>query len=360
MTHEVIIYFRIRSSLTSNTHYIRYFLYLCLTLVPGMKVFCIIFCWLFSFGVSNLFAQKITAEQYIKTYKDLAIAEMKRSGIPASITLAQGMLESDNGNSRLATKGNNHFGIKCHDWEGQGIYHDDNQKGECFRHYKSAKESYLDHTDFLMTRSRYAFLFEYDATDYKNWAKGLRKAGYATNPKYPELLINLIDRHSLHQYDTGVAISKKETKGSKQTASKPASSSKSKSKASKSIDDFSISVDMYQTMDNNRTDYILTKEGDSYASLTKELKLMPWQLPKYNETDASTPLKEGQVVYLQPKRRKAERGKDTHIVQEGETMYDISQKYAIKLNRLYILNRMEEGTQPAPGEKLNLRKKRKK
>ena len=321
-----------------------------------MKIYNIIFCWLFSLIMPGLFAQKITAERYIETYKDLAVSEMKRSGIPASITLAQGLLESANGNSRLAVKANNHFGIKCHGWEGKEIFHDDDKKGECFRHYKTAKESYLDHTDFLMSRSRYAFLFEYAATDYKNWAKGLRKAGYATDPKYPQLLIDLIERYNLHQYDTGVAVSRKKPSPTSKSASTP----KSRPKTDSSIDNFTVSVEKYPVREINRTEYILAKSGDTYVSLSKELDMMLWQLPKYNEISTSEPLREGQVVYIQPKRRKAERGYKTHSVREGETMYDISQKYAVKLSRLYILNRMENGTQPEPGDIVNLRKKKKK
>jgi LysM repeat protein len=306
-----------------------------------------------------LFAQKITVEEYINTYKDLAVSEMKRSGIPASITLAQGILESANGNSRLAVVANNHFGIKCHGWEGKEIYHDDNRKGECFRHYKNARESYLDHTDFLMNRSRYAFLFEYRSTDYRNWAKGLRKAGYATDPKYPQRLIDLIERYDLQQYDTGV---KPTGKAASKTGT-PAATTGSKGKASKpdAWDDFSsFNIESHPAKVNNGTDYITAREGDTYTSLSNELDMMPWQLLKYNEAKATDELHEGLVVYLQPKRRKAERGKDTHKVQEGETMYFISQKYAVKLSRLYTLNRMEEGTQPEAGEVLNLRRKKRK
>ncbi len=320
-----------------------------------MKIYPAIFCWLLFSGMPDLLAQKITAEKYIEIYNELAVSEMKRSGIPASITLAQGMLESANGNSRLAVKANNHFGIKCHGWEGKEIYHDDNEKGECFRHYNSAKESFLDHTDFLMTRSRYAFLFEYDATDYKNWAKGLRKAGYATDPKYPQRLIDLIERYELHLYDTGVAVSRKTSSA---TAKTKASTSKSRSKPGASTDEFTVSVEKHRVMEINGTDCILAKSGDTYASLAKELDMMAWQLPKYNEVSASTALREGQTVYLQPKRRKAARGKETHVVQDGETMYDVSQKYAVKLSRLYTLNRMENGTEPKPGDTLNLRKKK--
>lgn len=331
------------------------FLYRYLPLASEMKKRHIIFYWLLFFGMPDLFAQKITAEKYIDTYKNLAVSEMHRSGIPASITLAQGILESSSGNSRLATVANNHFGIKCHDWAGKKIYHDDNRQGECFRHYESANESYLDHTDFLMTRSRYAFLFEYKPTDYKNWAKGLSKAGYATNPQYPQLLIGLIERYDLQQYDTGVAVSEKTPD---KRASKPATKVRPRSKAGSPADEFSISISKYTVMENNRTDYILAKEGDTYASLTGKLDMMPWQLPRYNDADASETLSEGRIVYLQPKRRKAERGKEVHVVQDGETMHGISQIYGIRLHRLYVLNRMEPGAQPKVNEKLNLRRKK--
>ena len=315
-----------------------------------MRVCYSVIFWLLFLEIPDLWAQKMTADQYINTWRDLAIAEMKRSGIPASITLAQGMLESSNGNSRLAVVANNHFGIKCHGWEGELIYHDDDHKGECFRHYKNARESYLDHTDFLMGRSRYAFLFEYKSTDYKNWAKGLRQAGYATDPKYPQKLIDLIERYNLHQYDSGVTVAK----------TKP-DPKKNNSKPSSAWDDFdSFNIEKYPVMSNNRTDFITAKIGDSYTSLSNELDLMPWQLPKYNEAKPSDELREGQVVYLQSKRRKAERGNDIHTVREGETMYYISQKYAVKVSRLYTLNRMAEGTQPKTGDVLNLRKKKKK
>ena len=315
-----------------------------------MKIYFTIVCWLVFFAIPDLFAQKITAEQYINTWKDLAVTEMKRSGIPASITLAQGLLESANGNSRLAIVANNHFGIKCHGWEGEAIYHDDDRKGECFRQYKNAKDSYLDHTDFLMGRSRYAFLFGYKSTDYKSWAKGLRQAGYATDPKYPQKLIDLIERYNLHQYDTGVKVART-APDPKNTAAKPASA----------WDDFvSFNIEKYPIMTSNRTDYIIVKEGDTYTSLSNELDMMPWQLPKYNDAKSTDVLREGQIVYLQPKRRKAERGNEMHTVREGETMHFISQKYAVKISRLYTLNRMEEGKQVKTGDVLNLRKKKKK
>ena len=163
------------------------------------------------------------AEAYIKKYRKVAIKEMKKYGIPASITLAHGMLESGNGKSRLAKKGKNHFGIKCtNDWEGRTIKEDDDKKNECFRRYRKAEHSYRDHSEFIANRERYRFLFEYDKKDYKSWAYGLKQAGYATNPKYPELIINIIDRYDLHKYDKKYAKReiKKEEKLEKKVAKK--------------------------------------------------------------------------------------------------------------------------------------------
>jgi hypothetical protein len=298
----------------------------------------------------------ITVNEYINTWQDLAISEMRRSGIPASITLAQGIIESSNGNSRLAVVANNHFGIKCHGWEGEEIFHHDDKEDECFRHYKNAQESYFDHTDFLMSRSRYAFLFEYKPTDYKSWANGLRKAGYATDPKYSQKIISLIERYALYKYDTGVSVDRRVAFRRHQFDPR-----NNPIRVMDAWDDFSsFNIERHPVRENNRTNFITAKEGDTYTSLSNELDLMPWQLPKYNETKATDELHEGQVVYIQPKRQKAERGMDTHKVREGETMYDVSQRYAVKVSRLYTLNRMEEGTQPKGGDVLNLRKKKRK
>jgi LysM repeat protein len=308
---------------------------------------------MFCITTPTLFAQKITVNEYIDKYSDISVSEMKRSGIPASITLAQGILESGSGNSAPAVKDNNHFGIKCHGWNGAKGYYDDDKKGECFRKYKDVKESYVDHTDFLMSHKRYAFLFDYKSTDYKNWAKGLKKAGYATDPNYAQKLIDYIEKYDLHQYDTGVAVPKKNT-------AQKTSDTKVKQPSGGKDDFTSLNIDKYQVKETNRTGYITAKAGDTYASLTKELDLMPWQLPKYNDAKASDALHDGQIVYLQPKRKKAERGKNTHTVNANETMYDISQMYAIKLSRLYLLNKMEADEQPQKGDVLNLRKKKKK
>jgi len=299
----------------------------------------------------NLFAQRVTVEEFIDTYKDLAISEMRRSGIPASIKLAQAILESGFGNSPLAVNANNHFGIKCHDWQGARVYHDDDEQGECFRRYRNARESWIDHTEFLMTRSRYEFLFEYNSNDYRSWANGLSRAGYATNPNYPQLLISLIERHELHQFDTGASASRRQ-----QTQRTTTSSN---SNIQQITGGFTFSIEKFPVQAKNKTDFIIARAGDTYASLGEELDMMPWQLPKYNEAKATDRLQEGQQVYIQPKRRRAERGNETHTVRNGETMYSISQEYAVRLQRLYNLNRMEQGTQPRVGEVLNLRVKKK-
>src|SRR6056297_2422579 len=188
---------------------------------------------------------------YIEQYKDLAIKEMKRSGVPASITLAQGMLESDYGRSTLAVKANNHFGIKCHnDWTGGRIYHDDDRKGECFRKYRDVYESFKDHSDFLTGVSRYDFLFDYEITEYKKWARGLKKAGYATSPTYASKLINLIERYQLDQLDRQKFSSQTENTADQSRLG--------------NVDNYQISVQRHSIRSNNRIDYIKVKDGDTF------------------------------------------------------------------------------------------------
>lgn len=297
--------------------------------------------------VTNLFGQsKISRQEYISRYADIAIRQMKQYGVPASIILAQGMLESDNGNSTLAEEANNHFGIKCHkDWNGPTVYHDDDRKNECFRKYKSPDGSYMDHSLFLRGGSRYAFLFDLESTDYKGWAHGLKKAGYATNPKYAEMLIKIIEENELYKYDNGVVVSvESPRKGTGQLVD---------------VDGFTI--DIYKTRPvytRNRIKYIIVKEGDTFESLTKELSLMPWQLYKYNDLSKDSTLRVGQEIYIQPKRWRAERNHSVHTVEAGETMYTISQMYGVKLKSLYRKNRMKVSEEPEVGQTINLRKRK--
>lgn len=291
---------------------------------------------------------KITRHAYLELYKDLAVKEMKRSGIPASITIAQGMLESDNGNSTLALKANNHFGIKCHNWKGKFIRHDDDKRNECFRKYKNPEESYIDHSDFLMYTPRYAFLFEYAPTDYVSWAKGLKKAGYATSPHYADVLIKIIEDNKLYLLDQGVPVVP--GYGRKKTE---------KIARSPAPEVFYVSVNTRDIHERNRVEYIMVKDGDSYESLTEELELLPWELARYNDIEKGDELIPGTVLYIQPKRNRAEHGNDIHVVKDGETMHYISQLYGIKLKNLYRKNSMETGEEPQAGQNIYLRKKKK-
>ncbi len=269
---------------------------------------------------------------------------MRKTGIPASIKLAQGMLESNYGNSTLATEANNHFGIKCHsDWKGRRIYHDDDRKNECFRKYDNPIESFHDHSEFITKSRRYNFLFDYETTDYKAWAKGLKKAGYATSPTYARKLIEMIERYKLYNYDAKPSARVAYDQETRELGN---------------VDNYKISSPGHTVQSRNRIDYIIVREGDTYRSLTEELELMPWELRKYNELDSKHDLEPGQILYLQPKRNKAARGYDIHIVKEGDTMHSIAQMYGIKLDKLYKRNRMEEGASPEPGTKIYLRNKK--
>ncbi len=263
--------------------------------------------------------------------------EMKRTGIPASITLAQGCLESGDGNGRLATKANNHFGIKCHDWNGPSIRQDDDAKNECFRKYKSAEASYKDHSDFLTTKSRYAELFELKPDDYKGWAKGLKKTGYATSPTYATALIKIIEDYQLYTYDqevlSGTKVSGRHQKLEPQT----------------------MTVGRRQVLFNNRVKYVIADSNDTYSKISDELELFGWQLPRYNEAGSGTKLKKGDFVYLQPKRNQFLSGSKTHLVKEGETLHSISQMYAIKESKLRERNKIPEGSEPNAGAVILLR-----
>lgn len=296
---------------------------------------------------NNVNYVSLERKDYIERYKDLAIVEMQRSRIPASITLAQALLESDNGNSTLARKANNHFGIKCHsNWKGPKVHHDDDRRGECFRKYKTVYESYADHSDFIVRGARYAFLFELSPTDYKSWAKGLQKAGYATSRTYASMLIRIIEDNQLYVFDQGGTL----------TFEEPVNEADSEEVVLGDVDNFQIYPNKHRVYSKNRIDYIIVKKGDTFKSITEELGMLPWELYKYNEIDEGAKLVEGQILYVQPKRNKAEHGFDFHTVQEGETMYSISQMYGIKLTKLYEKNLMEEGTEPEVGQKLWLRK----
>jgi LysM repeat protein len=299
-----------------------------------------------------------SVQDYVNSYKDLAVTEMKRTGIPASITLAQGIIESDCGHSTLAREANNHFGIKCHDdWTGATFRHNDNRRNECFRKYIRAEESFYDHSDFLKSVPRYSSLFNLNPTDYKAWAHGLKKAGYATNPDYANMLINTIEENNLWYFDRG-NISANLPLHTNDTLKEPIAihSQDNAEKAVKfSNGNIAVFARAQRVMENNRIKYIIVRDGDTREKLENELQLLKWELPKYNELKNDFSLTPGQILYLQPKRDKAEPGKEYHNTVDGDTMYLISQRYGIKLRRLYEMNRMAEGMEPKAGEKIWLR-----
>lgn len=291
---------------------------------------------------------QITREEYIQKFYPLAISEMLRSGIPASITLAQGCWESQNGNSRLATEANNHFGIKCKkEWTGKTIRHDDDAKQECFRKYEHAEASYIDHTNFLMSGSRYAFLFKLDPKDYVGWATGLKKAGYATDPIYAQRLIKIIEENKLYIYDDyGVkqpmAAIKKEPVAP--AAVKSSSLNKSNGKHKVEL--------------RNGLHSIVVGEGDTYASLTKEFKMKDWQLATYNDLPKGAQPKVNEILYIDAKYKKASKEHKQHVVEKGEKMHYIAQVYGIRLKQLLKRNRMKPGDEPAEGQIIYLHSKR--
>ncbi|MFN5417330.1 MAG: glycoside hydrolase family 73 protein, partial [Flavobacteriia bacterium] len=278
----------------------------------------LLFIFTSNFSVANaVFAnveKKYTQQEYISMWKETAVKQMNLHKIPASITLAQGILESGNGNSDLAQQANNHFGIKCADWKGETFHKDDDQKNECFRKYDEAKKSYEDHSIFLKGKTRYAKLFTYDLTDYKSWAKGLKEAGYATNPKYPDQLIELIERLKLNEFDNNNLISplvdnKKEVEGN----------------IVKTITANTHTVQKHK----NNIKFIVAKKGDTYYRISKELKIGLGELYKYNEFgDKKDYLEEGDIIFLEAKKRKSSTSKYFEA-KEDLSLRIISQKEGI-------------------------------
>ncbi len=299
-----------------------------------------------------------SAESYVESFKDLAISEMRRTGVPASITLSQGIVESDMGRSRLAAEANNHFGIKCHDdWKGPSIRYSDDRRNECFRKYREPEESYKDHSDFLRSEPRYKSLFSLEVTDYKGWARGLKRAGYATNPDYANMLIRKIEEYNLYNYDRGISISNKvENKNDTITKNLDTRLTDTSERIVGNVNgNYSVSAVRPRVMEKNRIQYIIAKEGDTHESLEKEFQLLRWELARYNELQPDFKIGSGQILYLQPKREKADVGNDFHTVSGGETMYTISQIYGVKLKSLLLMNRMTVGQEPVAGQKIWLR-----
>lgn len=264
-------------------------------------------------------------EQYIAKYQDIAIDEMHKYGIPASITLAQGLLESGAGGSELAVKGNNHFGIKCHGWQGRTIYHDDDLNGECFRAYDSPVQSFEDHSLFLARRDRYRRLFDLPRTDYKGWARGLKACGYATNPRYAQNLIDIIETYQLYRFDTAA----------------PRPRHEQRPVLPQSPGDRPAVVRFHPIRQYNDNFYLVARAGDTFDTLAKETGIAAADLAAANERDRKDTLGEGDVVYLKPKAKRADkrfRGRP-HTVRQGESLYTIAQCYGIRLKSLMKMNK---------------------
>jgi LysM repeat protein len=311
---------------------------------------------------------------YINQFRDLAIEEMQRSGVPASIILAQGILETEAGRSELVLRSNNHFGIKCKTtWNGEKVYHDDDARQECFRKYASAEDSYIDHSNYLKNTPRYASLFKLDPTDYKGWSYGLKSAGYATNPKYPQILIKYIEQYNLNDY-TLIAMGRK-SRPDDMTATQPSASPEAKgTKTSPFLDNISISTTTSPASAEppvassekavtavypenefkiNNTRVVYVKAGTSLLSVAEKYDVRYSFLLDFNEIKEGTgDLQKDQLIYLQRKRKQGQ--KEYHIVQEGEDLYTISQEEGLRLESLLNYNQLSMNMNPAPGEKLYL------
>jgi hypothetical protein len=338
------------------------------------KIITLVFILLATFSSQ---AQSTAVREYVAKYSEIAMQEMLRSGVPASITLAQGILESQAGKSDLVQRSNNHFGIKCKsDWTGEKVYHDDDATGECFRSYTKAEDSYKDHSDFLRTRPHYAFLFNLDPTDYEGWAKGLKKAGYATNPAYPQLLIKTIIENNLQAF-TLLALNKKNNNEDvvtvtdekiliEETKIEPKQKADTVAKAipvvykqqlgSETVKNIKPEADKYPVgvFEINESKVVFATAGTSLLALARRHNVALQKLIEFNEFDQNADiLEKSQLVYLQKKNKKGL--KDIHVVSLNETLYEIAQREGVRLESLLEFNRIPKGMQPAVGEKIYLR-----
>ena len=296
------------------------------------------FLLVFSLSALTVFSQvkkNATYQDYIEKYKDIAVEQMRTYKIPASITLAQGILESGAGRSALALRSNNHFGIKCgSSWKGKTTKHDDDKRNECFRVYSSAEESYVDHSKFLL-KARYTPLFQLNPLDYKGWARGLKACGYATSPVYAKKLIELIDTYELYLYDEDeYGVSRRPVK----------------------YDEIKINIHKFFT--NNDILCVKAIAGDTWESLSKELGVSSKKLLKFNEAESSVRINEGDLIYIQKKQKKADKQykkNPWHKVKTGESMYSVAQLYGIRMKNLYKMNFKSPDYTPREGDLLKIR-----
>jgi len=276
---------------------------------------------------------------YIDEYYQLAQKQQQLHKIPSSIILAQGLLESGAGQSTLSKSSNNHFGIKCSDWQGEKTYHDDDEQGECFRKYSKVLDSYEDHSAFLVNRSRYSFLFNLKSTDYEGWAFGLKKAGYATDPTYAFKLISIIENYDLHKFDLN-------EKNTKIADYEQIATDNKRSNDVKSIGSI-VAFVSHEVKMVNRVKFVSSLKGDTYSSIAEEFNLSEMRIRQYNDVSLREQLQVNKRVFISAKKNKAPKECPSHRVRVGETMQSISQDYGIKVERLYELNGIpfEEGAQ---------------
>ncbi|MBO5563363.1 MAG: glucosaminidase domain-containing protein [Bacteroidales bacterium] len=306
-------------------------------------------------------------ERYIAKYATIAVNEMYRTGVPASITLAQGIIESRSGQSMLATEGNNHFGIKCHrGWNGRSVRADDDAKNECFRAYDNAEESFRDHSDFLRYRDRYKFLFDLATTDYKGWAYGLKQAGYATDPAYASKLIKCVEDYGLARFDTMTLQESLSDGGAEAQAPQKAEEaavipeSPLKIEAGETLGSsgieqyrFSLSRELYS---RNGVPFIYSTAGETYGSIARDNHLFLREILRYNDLKADGSPDPGTVVYLDAKKKKASKGLDKYIVGgDDETLHEICQRFAVREKSVRKMNAFPADYQPREGDEILLR-----
>lgn len=318
-------------------------------------------------GLVSRSQDETTIQNYINTYRAVAIAEMQRTGVPASIKLAQGIHETLAGTSDLVIQSNNHFGIKCKDtWKGESVFHDDDARGECFRKYNSPVDSYRDHSDFLKSSPRYASLFNLDPLNYSAWAYGLKKAGYATNPKYPQLIIKLIEDYHLQDY-TLIALGKKpaneEAFASNSEKEKEITPAAAVLKTEEPKESYgsgpNVAVKSPQYPEGefkiNETRVMYAQRGTAFLSIAQQYNISLSRLFDFNDLSETESLAKDQLIYLQRKRKTG--NNEFHTVKSGETLYDIAQEEAVRMESLLEYNLLQNNMQPAAGEQLYLKTK---
>jgi LysM repeat protein len=321
------------------------------------------------FLMGSVVAQRMTTQQYIETYKDAAIAQMKRLGVPASIILAQGILETESGNSDLVKRSNNHFGIKCKSsWTGESVRHTDDAPNECFRKYTSAMESYQDHSDYLYNSPRYESLFKLSPTDYKSWAYGLKKAGYATNPQYPQILISNIEKYNLQQYNEPASGDRMADLASIQVAepikeaSNPTSLKNTPSHVGAPVvveKEPNAFKKLFSNKKNTSKQYfnnlkaVMAFKGTSLLAIATENNIALSKLLEYNDLTDDGLLDADQWIYLEKKRK--EGNSITHTALQNETLHQASQFYAVQLDQLALYNQLNANAILKKGQTIYLK-----